>query len=86
MKTTADQVGAYIEGHLFDKAGILYSAIDGHTGAPYDQDFITPIKVPRRAHDNPWAFWTYEDSILGTGLYIDALMQQYAVTGDDACL
>ena len=83
---TAGRVEAYIQDNLFDPAGIMYSGIDSHTGRPFERDFITPIKVPRRARFDPWAYWTYEDSILASGLYIDGLILQHELTGDSSCL
>ena len=88
-RTTHDvarEVEQYVEAHLLDAQGIMYSGIDSHTDRPFDRDFITPIKVPRRADIDPWAYWTYEDSVMSMGLYIDALVQKHEVTGDDAPL
>ena len=42
--------------------------------------------MPRRADIDPWAWWTYENSIENTGMYFDALVRKYEVTGDAACL
>ena len=83
---TAAAAARYIEEHLFDPEGFMMSAIDAHTGQPFEPTFITPIKVPRRADIDPWAFWTYEDCVMSTGLYMDALMRQYAVTGEARCV
>ena len=83
---TAARAEAFIEAHLFDAQGIMYSAVDVRTGEPFTRDFITPIKVPRRADIDPWAYWTYEDSIMGMGQYIDALVLKHEVTGDAAAL
>ncbi len=82
----AKATGEYIEAHLFDPEGFMMSAIDVYTGRPFERKFITPIKVPRRADIDPWAFWTYEDSVMAMGLYMDALMRQHAVTGDARCV
>lgn len=83
---TAQQVEAYIEKNLFDNAGIMYSSIDSHTGKPFERDFITSVKVPRRAVFDPWSYQTYEDSILIIGLYIDGLILKYGVKSDNVCL
>ncbi len=83
---TAQSAGRYVEEHLFDPEGFMMSAIDSSTGRPFEPDFITPIKVPRRADIDPWAFWTYEDSVMAMGLYMDALMRQHAVIGDARCV
>ncbi|MCK5118919.1 MAG: hypothetical protein KAQ78_05020, partial [Candidatus Latescibacteria bacterium] len=83
---TAAAVEEYVERHLFDPHGIMYSGIDSHTDAPFDRDFITPQKVPRRAAFDPWSFWTYEDSVMSMGSYLDGLVLKYEVTGDSECL
>ena len=83
---TAVAVEKYIEEHLFDPSGIMYGAIDSHTGVPFGRDFITPRKVPRRASFDPWSYWTYEDSVLSMGLYLDGLVLKYGVTGRSECL
>ena len=85
-ENTASAVEMYIRRCLFDPNGIMYSGIDAHTNAPFDPDFITPQKVPRRAAFDPWSYWTYEDSVLSMGLYIDALDLKYEATGDPVCL
>lgn len=83
---TAAAVEEYVKRHLFDPHGIMYSGIDSHTDAPFDRDFITPQKVPRRAAFDPWSFWTYEDSVMSMGSYLDGLVLKYEVTGDSECL
>ncbi len=86
LTATADAVERYIQTHLFDPVGLMVSGIDAHTNQPFARDFITPRKVPRRAAFDPWSYWTYEDSVMSMGLYLDGLMLQYAVTKVDACL
>ncbi len=86
LTATADAVERYIQTHLFDPVGLMVSGIDSHTNQPFARDFITPRKVPRRAAFDPWSYWTYEDSVMSMGLYLDGLMLQFEVTKDDACL
>lgn len=86
LMQTADEIEQYAENHLFDGFGLMMSAIDSHTDEPFDEDFITEEKVPRRAMFDPWSFWTYEDSIMTMGHYIDGLVLKYEVTGDDRAL
>jgi len=83
---TAQAAQDYIEKHLFDPLGIMYSGIDIKTNKPFEKDFITPIKVSRRAAFDPWSYWTYEDAIMGMGFYIDALVRKYEITRDRKCL
>ena len=66
--------------------GILYAFFDLRTGKPFPREFITPNKVPRRADIDPWAYWTYENTIENMGMYFDALVRKYEVTGDAGCL
>lgn len=84
--TVAAEVEQYIEAHLFDAQGIMYSQIDAFNHCPYDRSFITSRKVPRRADIDPWAFWTYEDSVLASGLYADAMTLKYETTSDTKAL
>ncbi len=86
LTNTAEAVECYIQTNLFDPVGLMYSGIDSHTNQPFDRNFITPRKVPRRATFDPWSYWTYEDSVMSMGLYLDGLILQYEVTGDEACL
>lgn len=86
LTATAETVEAYIATNLFDPVGLMYSGIDSHTGKPFGRDFITPRKVPQRAAFDPWSYWTYEDSVMSMGLYLDGLILQYEVTRDPACL
>src|SRR5688572_15069923 len=75
-----------MEQHLFDAQGIMYSGIDGQTNQPFDPALLTPPTVPRRAECDAWNYWTYEDSVICIGLYIDGLVRKYEVTGDAKCL
>jgi hypothetical protein len=83
---TAEQVEQYAEDHLFDGAGLMMSGIDSHTNQPFAREFITEEKVPRRALFDPWSYWTYEDTIMTMGHYIDGLVLKYEVTGDENAL
>ncbi len=76
----------YLAAHFWDPDGILYAYVDVQTGKPFEKDFITREKVARRAAFNPWAWWTYEDSIQNSGHYLDGLVRKYEVTGDAECL
>ena len=82
----ADAIERYIEEHFWDPAGLMYSYLDVTTGQPFAKEFIAPKKVCRRALFNPWAWWTYEDSIMMMGLYLDGLCRKYEVTGNAQCL
>lgn len=82
LRATAEAAEAYIQSHLFDPEGLMYSGIDSHTGRPFEREFITPRKVPRRAEFDPWSYWSYEDSVMTMGLYLDGLVLQYELTGD----
>jgi hypothetical protein len=87
LDTVAAEIEAYIERYLFDPTGILYAYIDSHTNEPFDPAFITPEKVPwPPAQHDAWGYWTYEDSIMSMGLYLDGLMRKHALTRDDECL
>jgi hypothetical protein len=84
---TISAVEAYIrENEFWDPFGVMYAYIDRFTGKPFERDFITPIKVPRRADIDPWSYWAYEDTVETTGAYIYGLVSKYRVTGDLACL
>jgi rhamnogalacturonyl hydrolase YesR len=86
LTITAAAVEAYIQANLFDPVGLMYSGIDSHTNRPFAREFMTPCKVPWRAAFDPWSYWTYEDSVMSMGLYLDGLVLQYEVTGDEECL
>jgi len=86
LHETASLIEEYIKQHLFDEYGLMYSGIDSHTGKPFKREFITPVKVPGRAQFDPWSYWTYEDSVMSMGLYLDGLILQYEVTGNNACI
>ena len=83
---TATQIEAYITAHLFDPSGIMCSGVDMRTGKPFAPEFLTPRKVGRRAAFDPWSYWTYEDSVMSLGLYLDGLVLQHEVTGCPSCL
>ena len=86
LTNTAEAIETYIETYLFDDVGLMYSGIDSHKNQPFDQGFLTPRKVPRRAAFDPWSYWTYEDSVMSMGLYLEGLVLKYEATGDEACL
>jgi len=82
LQSTADAVEQYAEEHLFDEFGLMMSTVDSHTGRPFEREFVTTEKVPRRARFDPWSWLTYEDSIMTAGHYIDGLVMKYEITGD----
>lgn len=86
LQTTADTVEQYAATHLFDESGLMMSTIDSQTGCPFERDFITEEKVPRRAMFDPWSWWTYEDSVMTAGHYIDGLVMKYEMTGNENAL
>ena len=86
LGATEAAVAQYINAHFFDPNGIMYAAVDAHTGRPFAADEFTAIRIPRRADVNPWAYWAYEDSVQNTGAFIDGLVRKYEVTGDPECL
>jgi len=86
LNQTATLIEQYIEEHLFDPAGIMYAYVDVRTGQPFDRAAITTRQTPVRAHFDPWSYWTYEDSIQTTGVYLDGLVRQYEVTRVPVCL
>lgn len=86
LRNTEEEVAQYIEAHFFDLNGIMYSAVDVETGEPVAAERLTPLKVPRRADIDPWAYWAYEDSVQNTGNYIDGLVRKYEMTGDRCAL
>ncbi len=83
---TANALEEFIEEKLFDPSGIMYSGIDGFTGKPFDPEFITPLKAPGRAAFDPWSYCSYEDSIMTSGFYIEAMVLKYELTGDSLYL
>jgi hypothetical protein len=82
----AAAIEQYVEDHLYDPQGILYSYINVETDRPFERSAITTQHAPVRAHFDPWSYWTYEDSLLSMGLYLDGLARKYEVTGEEACL
>lgn len=85
VATTAE-IEAYAEAHLFDDAGLMMSGVDRITGRPFDREFVTDEKVPRRAMFDPWSYWTYEDSIMSAGHYIEGLVLRYEHSSDAVAL
>lgn len=86
LRATTDDIEAYTETHMFDHAGLMMSGIDSHTNRPFDRSFVTDRKVPRRAMFDPWSYWTYEDTMMSTGHYLEGLVLKYEVTGDVSLL
>ena len=82
----ADELEGYIFNNLFDATGLLMSSIDSRSDEPFKHAAITTQRVPRRAHHDPWSYWTYEDSVMGMGLLIDGLVLNHKVTSDDKCI
>lgn len=42
LTATAEAVERYIQTHLFDPVGLMYSGIDAHTNQPLARDILTP--------------------------------------------
>ena len=102
LQHIATQAEKYINDHLFDPDGLMYSYIDVQTGKPFEEDYVVQSSsraelkenvgrakswsVHDRANSDPWAYWSYEDTILIVGVYIKALVLKYELTGDSKAL
>ncbi len=98
LQTTAELARGYIEEHLFDPDGLMYSYIDVRTGQPFDPEYAragrnrpdagphTPWSIELRPDADPVAYWSYEDSVITAGLYMDGLVLESEATGDAAPL
>jgi len=98
VEMVADRARRYIEEHLFDRDGFMYSYVDVRTGRPFDGEYAlagrnrrdagadTPWSIELRPDVDPVTYWSYEDSVLTAGLYMDALVLEHELTGDAAAL
>lgn len=95
LAATAAEAEAYVESHLFDPDGLMYSYIDVRTGKPFAEEYVRQFKtlagrepwVPdNRANNDPVTYWSYEDTVAIAGMYIEALVAKHEVTGDPAPL
>ncbi len=86
LESTALAAERYINEHLFDPDGLMYSYIDVRTGKRIDPATVEHLRRPFRGHDDPATYWSHEDSILVGGLYMEALVLKHEVTGDVAAL
>ncbi len=96
LQNTASQAEQYINGHLFDVDGLMYSYVDVRTGRPFDETYVAHFKeealqakawqANRRADSDPVTYWSYEDSVITAGHYMVALVLKYEVTGDAKAL
>jgi len=96
LQNTASQAEQYINEHLFDPDGLMYSYIDVRTGEPFEEDYVAHFRenirraeswsVHHRADSDPVTYWSYEDTIATAGYYIEALVLKHELTGDAAAL
>ena len=86
LEIVAAQIERYIQDYLFDPDGLMYSYIDVRTGKPFEREPLEHLRRPFRGQDDPVTYWSYEDSIITGGLYMEALVLKHEVTGDAAAL
>ena len=96
LQNTATAAERYINEHLFDPDGLMYSYIDVQTGKPFEEDYVAHFKenvrrakswsAHHRANSDPVTYWSYEDSVITAGCYMEALALKHQVTGDAAAL
>jgi len=96
LNNTVVEAESYINEHLFDPDGLMYSYIDVRTGMPFAEDyarecrhFSTPSEawsIHLRADADPVTYWSYEDTIATGGYFMEALILKHEVTGDGAAL
>lgn len=96
LQHTAAQAERYINEHLFDPDGLMYSYIDVRTGKPFQEDYVAHFKenvrlakswsANHRTDSDPVTYWSYEDTIITAGAYMQALVLKHEVTGDATAL
>lgn len=96
LQNTVAQAERYINAHLFDPDGLMYSYIDVRTGKPFAVDFARESRntdappeawcIALRPDADPVAYWSYEDTVATAGYYMEALVLKHEVTGSPAAL
>ena len=96
LQKTATQAERYINEHLFDPDGLMYSYIDVQTGKIFEEDYVAHYKenvrrakswnAGHRSDSDPVTYWSYEDTIATAGYYIEALVLKYELTADSKAL
>ena len=102
LQDSATRADRYINEHLFDPDGLMYSYIDVRTGKPFEEGYAVRSarraevrteagrdgswSVNERANSDPRTYWSYEDTVVTAGCYIEALVLEYGLTGDSKSL
>ncbi len=80
---------AFIETHLMDEAGLVRSYVNAATCRPWTNEELRGFNMHPVCHDHcpdPAAYFTYENALMGTGLYALGQVMRYEATGDGTAL
>ena len=82
----AREIEAWVESHMVDSHGIVYTFVDRITGKPIPNEVVEPVDRvrPEGATTEGWS--AYENCSFVTGAYLQAMLYRYEVEGDVSAL
>jgi hypothetical protein len=89
LRDTEAQIRAFIEAHLMDECGLVWSFLNAATLRPWTNEELRGHNMMPVCHahvTDPAAYFAYENSGMGTGVYALSQIKRYEVTGDGAAL
>ncbi len=82
-------IRAFIEAHLLDDHGLVYSYVNAETLKPWTDGELQACNLMPVCHANvnsPAEYYAYENSLMGTGEYASSQVARYQATGDPEAL
>ena len=89
LQTHEETIRAFIEEHLMDECGLVRSYTNASTLRAWTNDELRDHNMKPVCHDHcpdPAAYFAYENSLMGTGLYALSQVMRFEATGDGTAL
>jgi hypothetical protein len=86
LRQQAGQIEQYVESHLIDSHGVVFTFIDKTTDRPLTDAFFSGFDAYSVPGYTPTEFYGYENCGMTTGAYMQAMLCRYAMENDSQAL
>ena len=82
----AREIEAWIESHMVDSNGVVYTFVDRATGKLLTNEVVETVDYIRLAKGTTAGWWAYENCSMVTASYMQAMLYRYEQEGDVSAL
>ena len=82
LSERARDIEAFVESHMVDSNGVVYTYVDRATGKPLTNEVIEPVDRIRLRKGTTAGWWAYENCTMVTAAYMQGMLYRYECEGD----